>query len=172
MRVPERICKQLFALVWRHADRAPDFVICGSERPYLKRWYVVKSRFFRIYLHEFLRSDDDRALHDHPWVSCSILLHGEYLEHLCGGRVEKRSSGDVIFRWPTSRHRIELLGGGPTDCFSPAAPRPAWTLFLTGPKVREWGFWCAQGFVRWQDFVAPDNSGEVGPGCGDGESAE
>lgn len=27
------------------------------------------------------RSDDDRALHDHPWVNMSILLEGTYTEH-------------------------------------------------------------------------------------------
>lgn len=46
-----------------------------------------------------------------------------------------------------------------------------WTLFLTGPKVRTWGFWCPKGFVPWFDFVKPEASGEVGRGCGEDESS-
>lgn len=43
-----------------------DFTIGGHERPYLLRWFIIpRNRFFNIYLHKFLRSDDDRALLDH-----------------------------------------------------------------------------------------------------------
>jgi hypothetical protein len=42
--------------------RAPDQVIGGRERPYMLRWYLIpRNRFCNIYLHHFLRSDDDRA---------------------------------------------------------------------------------------------------------------
>ena len=50
-------------------NREPDFIIGGHEAPYLRRhWLIPRNRFFNIYVHEFLRSDDDRALHDHPWA--------------------------------------------------------------------------------------------------------
>jgi hypothetical protein len=49
-------------------SRPPDFVI-GGDSPYMLRWWIIpRNKFFNIYLHRFLRSDDDRALHDHPWV--------------------------------------------------------------------------------------------------------
>lgn len=58
-------------------DRAPDFVIGRTGDPYMERWWLIpRNRFFNIYLHRFWRSDDDRALHDHPWVNLSILLKG------------------------------------------------------------------------------------------------
>jgi hypothetical protein len=134
--------------------RPPDQIIGGKERPYLKRWWLIKrNRFFNIYLHHFLRSDDDRALHDHPWLNCSILLRGEYNEHLPGGVVKHRRRGQIIFRRAVASHRIELTHG------------PVWTLFLTGPKVRSWGFHCPQGWRHWRKFVAPDDPGAVGPGC-------
>ena len=31
-----------------------------------------------IYLHTIWCSDDDRALHDHPWPRCSIIVDGGY----------------------------------------------------------------------------------------------
>jgi hypothetical protein len=140
--------------------RPPDFVIGGSERPYLRRWFVIpRNPIFNIYLHEFLRSDDDRALHDHPWSNLSCLLRGEYLEHtIAAGGIENRAvlrAGDFRFRW-TGRlaHRIELLSG------------PCFTLFITGPRYREWGFHCAQrGWVHWKEFTAEHDSGDVGSGC-------
>ena len=63
------------------------FVIGEPEEPYLKRWFILpRNRWFNIYLHHFHRSDDDQALHDHPWASVSILLKGSYIEHMQGGR--------------------------------------------------------------------------------------
>lgn len=75
---------------WKRVEksRPPDFIIGGSNRPYMLRWWLIRrNRFFNIYLHKFLRSDDDRALHDHPWLNMSYLLDGEYIEHsiLAGG---------------------------------------------------------------------------------------
>lgn len=55
--------------VIRHAlRRAPDFLVGGKENPYMKRWWLIpRNKWFNIYLHQFMRDDDDRALHDHPW---------------------------------------------------------------------------------------------------------
>lgn len=145
--------------------REPDFVIGPKDDPYLRRWWIIpRNRFFNIYLNQILRSDDDRALHDHPWWNLSLILKGGYYEHtpcgLCGSptchetRVKHRVAGDVVFRGPKAAHRLVLT-------------KPAWTLFITGPRIREWGFWCPKGWVKWTDFVAKDDHGAVGPGCGD-----
>src|SRR3954466_1246173 len=100
------------ALIARVTRREPDFIIGGEDDPYIRRWWVIpRNRFFNIYLHQFLRSDDDRALHDHPWVNCSILLRGEYIEHLKDCSLV-RSAGDVVFRRSGAiAHRIELFQG-------------------------------------------------------------
>ena len=46
------------------ASRPPDRIIGGKDNPYLLRWHVVpRNPQQNIYLHHFLRSDDDRALH-------------------------------------------------------------------------------------------------------------
>ena len=61
--------------------RKPDFIIGPKDAPYLRRWWIIpRNRLFNIYLHQILRSDDDRALHDHPWINCSIILKGRYME--------------------------------------------------------------------------------------------
>lgn len=133
--------------------RPPDFIIGPESSPYLLRWWVIpRNRFFNIYLHIILRSDDDRALHDHPWVNASFILNGCYQELTPCGLFE-RKCGSLTLRFPTSAHRIII-----TD-------KPAMSLFVTGPKVREWGFHCPSGWVHWEKFVNTTDHGQIGPGC-------
>jgi hypothetical protein len=49
--------------------------------PYLTRWFIIRTRLIGIFLHRFHRSDEDRALHDHPWTFISIILWRGYWEH-------------------------------------------------------------------------------------------
>ena len=41
------------------------------------------------------------------------------------------------------------------------------TVFVFFRNVREWGFHCPRGWVPWQQFVASDNPGAIGTGCGE-----
>jgi len=105
--------------------RIPDLHLIN----YLKRWWLIpRNKWFNIYLHRFEGSDDDRALHDHPWWSVSFKLKGSITEHLPMGRQR-------VIRWmlpyvrnPWALHRIELTSD------------TCWTLFITGRRVRNWGF--------------------------------
>lgn len=155
--------------------RAPDMVIGGQERPYMFRWWFLpRNRWFNVYLHDFRRDDDDRALHDHPWPSLSILLNGSLVETYAA--VPERAAekawqitrilrqGAIVWRGPHFAHRLTL----PRD--EAGKERPAITLFVVGPRVRVWGFWCpksspAGGWRPWTKFVAPDDPGAIGPGC-------
>lgn len=147
-------------IIQRAASRPPDVIIGGASRPYLLRTFLIpRNRLFNAYVHLFLRSDDDRAHHDHPWPSLTIVLANELTEvTIAAGGIERRQilrAGDFRFRH-TGRiaHRIELHNG------------PAWTMFLTGPRYREWGFHCPrEGWIHWKRFTAEHDSGEVGKGC-------
>lgn len=133
--------------------RPPDFVIGGEDRPYMRRWHLIKTRWLGVYLHQILRSDDDRALHDHRSDNVSVLLRGYYFEVTPEGS-ELRAAGDVVFRRAEALHRLELVNGA-----------PAWTLWIKGPERRNWGFMCGKRWVPWQQFVAADDKGRVGRGC-------
>ena len=160
MRLHQRIRRALLERAARvMARRAPDFIIGDN---YLRRWWIIpRNRWVNVYLHEFRADDDDRALHDHPWASCSILLSGWYFEHVpadprdpAGPTIDRlRIAGDITARRPSAPHRIKL------------GARPTITLFLTGPRVREWGFWCPKGWRPWQQFVARGDKGQIGRGC-------
>jgi hypothetical protein len=135
------------------ASRPPDFVI-GDD--YLRRWWVMpRNDYCNVYLHDIRRSDDDRAFHDHPWANTSFLVVGGYIEHTPEGRFV-RSAGEVVSREASALHRLEVIPG-----------QRAVSLFMTGPKVREWGFACGHGWVHWKDFTSENNSGQIGRGCGE-----
>lgn len=167
------------ALIRQVTCRMPDVVIGGAEHPYLLRWWIIpRNRFFNVYLHEFRRADDDRALHDHPWFTLSLLLRGCYVEHTirAGGihRRRRRSAGAIVLRSPWHAHRIELVrrwlpvveqDGLAHHRF--AGELPCWTLFVTGPVLREWGFHCPlRGWVHWRTFTDPETAGTtIGKGC-------
>lgn len=150
------------ALILYARRRKPDFVIGGEDAPYLERVYLVpKNRYLNVYLHHFRRSDDDRARHDHPWPWCSIILRNGYDEVTSDNwdvvqRVSRYIAGSVRFH-ASGRfaHRLVLIGD-----------RACWSLFVTGPKTREWGFWCKKGWVHWKVFTDPKTLGAtVGRGC-------
>lgn len=133
---------------WLRLSLAPDFIIGGKDDPYMLRWWVIpRNKWFNVYLHKILRDDDDRALHDHPSDNCSVILRGRYLE-VCQAARYIRTAGTITRRkaeWP---HRLELIDG-----------QPCWTLFITGPRRREWGFHTANGWVHWKDFTDPNDRG-------------
>lgn len=152
-----RLVRRLLAI---GQSRPPDFIIGPPDDDYLRRWFIIpRNPIFNIYLHQFIRSDDDRALHDHPWWNMSLLLDNEYVEHTMphgGVNVRKRYiAGDLKFRTATYAHRVEITNG------------PCWTLFITGPRLRNWGFHCPTRWVPWQEFTKPNNPGEIGRGCGE-----
>lgn len=189
----ERIAEALFQwLLFAIAGQRPPNLVVGEDNPdgaYLLRWYVtpwrgwfadadmakrswwtraahaIVKRLPNLYLHKFLRDDDDRALHDHPSWAVSFILRRGYIEHTIadGGIHHRREYGPGSLRFMRTRHthRIELH----TDTKTGTA-EPCWTLFLFGPRCRDWGFHCPErGWVPWQKFTAEGKPGEVGKGC-------
>lgn len=133
--------------------RPPDFIIGDNQ---LRRWWIVpRNRQCNVYLHETLHSDEDRALHDHPWDNGSFLIEGSYIEVTPDGEF-LRSAGDIVTRAATDAHRLVIPEGG-----------RAVSIFTTGPIIRDWGFHCPQGWRHWKEFVANPGSTQstVGRGC-------
>lgn len=155
------MCRKV-ALRWAEkliATRQPDVVIGDG---YLRRWHILpRNRLMNLYLHEFVGSDDDRALHDHPWPSLSWVLLGVYWEHLPNKAIRLREAGNLIPRSAKTPHRIELASLRYSD------KGRAVTLFMTGPKVREWGFHCPKGWVHWEEFCYEEEGVSKSRGCGE-----
>jgi hypothetical protein len=163
-------------LLHRLAERLPPpRQITDREtgtRVYLTRWYVFGGARdnddgdtgeplirlpFNIFLHRFERSDDDGALHSHPWSwGVSIILAGGYSEERRIGDTVERVTfgpGSINVIRHEDFHRVDLL------------EEDAWSLFIAGPKLGTWFFWDRETKMRahWRAFVdelrgAPDSS--------------
>lgn len=145
-------------------------VIETEGNPYLVRWTIFSCSWFGIFIHKILRSDDDRDLHDHPWDFWSLILWGHYREYvpadwppafvkdemivkskLCG-------PGSLVRHKARDAHRLELMPELTLDLVGPAYVRtgkfiPVWTLFIHGPRKREWGFYTPQGWIHWKLYT-------------------
>lgn len=132
--------------------------------PYMLRWWRIKrNAFFNVYYHIVRRSDDDRALHDHPWWNFSIVLVGGYYEHMIQpGGVNVKTfypAGSVRFRRSgTFAHRLELEQWGEDAMIGLRGREKAvHTIFITGPVLRRWGFHHPDRWVdayEFDDFLA------------------
>ena len=124
-------------LAWIKPNRPPDNTI-----GFLERWFLVpRTPLLEVFLNHFIGSDKVEALHDHPSFTLSLVLKGGYIEHLKGGVTRERGAGDVLWRSPWMLHRIEMKPGG-----------ESWSIFITGPRLREWGFMTAKGWVSHKEF--------------------
>lgn len=173
-----RICYWL-SMVLIANRRPPDQIIYRDNGEYLRRWWVLggkadgekhgpdsapRERTARRpfgwcwYLHQFVQSDDDRAMHDHPWRWWSFLLRDNYYEFTpykynddgtpnpSGTNIKFYRAGDFRSGQATDIHRIELLRNARRQEI------PVWTWFFMGPWERAWGFWCPKGWKYWREF--------------------
>lgn len=146
-------------------SRPPDFVVGDRQ---LERWWLIpRNRIFNIYLHRFNGSDEDRALHDHMYYNLSWILgpsgYWEKLftappksgEPLPSTRMRWLRAESLTLRRPSLAHQVILTSSD-----------PVYTIFVTGPRVRQWGFWCPGiGWRHWREFVSDRDAGQVGKGC-------
>ncbi len=137
---------------WIVPNRRPSVGTgCGpvkfTKRPLA---WILQKFDIAIRAHRILKSDLDRAYHDHPWHFLSIIVEGGYTEvtpiidasglYIGDKRTEYRT-GDILFRKDKQLHRLELAA-------------PVWTLFITGPWRQHWGFFpnIETHKVYWRDY--------------------
>lgn len=118
-------------------------------------------------VHHWSCSDDQRALHDHAWTFVTLCVKGGYTDRsgrkdlvcsICGAQPtwnhlcpehgwvdldeidvtvdDHLSAGSLRVRQAEHRHTVIVDDGG------------AWTVLLTGPEKREWGFWVKGRFRK------------------------
>lgn len=121
---------KLFQIRWREA-------LGRAECPYMYRWVLI---FFgySIRIHHWIRSDDKRFLHDHPWNFLTIVLKGSYtdvsesLDLFCEPQEHMRETltpGMIKYRRAEHKHYVDVPKSG------------CWTLLFTSRPKRKWGFW-------------------------------
>lgn len=150
-----------FSAPWMNDDFVQDLIDRAQKTPYkhlegyMNRWWVnppTEKGQTTARIHQILRSDDDRHLHDHPWDYTSVILRGNYIEEAAiadptvdyYGRLRTKKlykAGDVLQRDAKSAHRLVLPDG------------PVWTLFICGPYRQGWGFCTPNGKVPWRTYL-------------------
>lgn len=144
------------------ADRSDVELISGHGDPdsvYLVRYHLMNNRFFKLYLHYFLRSDLDDP-HDHPWGFWTLMLRGAYTEELYDWRTRKFTTlrripgkNSLVSRNADAIHRV-IVDRTLTQDQKDQAPM---TLFFATKKTKEWGFIKnykkGPKWVHWKEYV-------------------
>lgn len=159
--------QKLFASLIGDLERTPDLIISDDHgEPYLYRWHVIpRNSTCNVYAHIQVASDPARPLHDHPWDNTSVILSGGYFERMTmypndpewakRALMHKRVRGDLVSRKATFAHRLLL----------PENIRYTMTLFTSGPKIQEWGFWVDGKKLPWQEVTRQEGNASlwIGP---------
>lgn len=129
----------------KHVLGRSDVVFDGAL--YMNRWRVIHTPWFGVRVHKIVRSDGERALHDHPFSFVSLILRGGYVEQTPDGKRRVFKAGDLNFKSADALHRLDLfrkglvLGfNGPNTIEDAVQEIPAWTIVVRGPVIRRWGF--------------------------------
>ena len=96
---------------------------------------------FNVYLHQILLSDE-RVYHDHRYASLSFVLKGQMIESIHRDRNRLVKPWRTYYRNSTMLHFLTLFG-----------EKPVWTLFVTGPELKEWGFMVDRGWISNEEYL-------------------
>lgn len=94
-----------------------------------------------IRVHQILRKDNAKHLHDHPWEARTIILQGGYTEETEDGTYLRKRGDTRAIRF-AEYHHIQAVHG------------PTFTLFITWAYKGTWGFKVAGHKVPWRDYFA------------------
>ena len=112
---------------------------------HFKRWRIIETKWFSIYVHAIYKADEDKHKHDHPWNYTSIVLKGRLQEKVKGNWITEGGinyfPGDVVWKRKAEEfHQISEVGGPRMTIGRKDYAPPTITLFLTGRRRREWGY--------------------------------
>ena len=95
---------------------------------HFRRWQIIKTPWFSIYIHGIYAADEDKHLHNHPWDYISMVLSGSYIEKT-NKNINFLSLGTITKRNGNDYHKIYKL-----------LSKSVYTLFIVGPVKRHWGY--------------------------------
>lgn len=109
---------------------------------YLKRWRIIQTPMFGLYLHRIERGDYDDAMHNHPWILSRKTSFWSFV--LRGGYTERFAETDDGLTWPvaTNVHVAPVLRAFPNGAVHQITHVLAntWTFVVVGRRVSSWEF--------------------------------
>jgi hypothetical protein len=137
----------------------------------MKRW-LAPERNHHAYLHRMVMSDSDSDPHDHMWEFWTRVLWRSYDDHedrLLAAAVDSDGWPVGLVRGEPSVDRLRLMSGRHrpahhTHWVRLRDGKPAWTLVVRGPVVRDWGFRLGDGsWVPWREYLRFDGPDPYDP---------
>lgn len=123
----------------------PEEINGGNRCPtYLFRWFLLRTRWFKAYIHHFVADDWSLDHHDHPKRFISIGLWGWYREErpTPEGIVWEEFHAPWFRTFPAEHiHCLKVPSG---NC---------WTLIFVLRGTRPWGFWHEGRFIPFKAYV-------------------
>lgn len=124
-------------------DRLSDMELVG----YLKRWSLAErdaeGKAGRYYLHNIV-GPDKPFFHDHPWDFRVLVLSGGYIE------MQLDEDGFEIEKAHLAGETREIRAERPH--FIKEVFPQTWTLVVTSPVKRDWGFWHDETWIHHREF--------------------
>jgi hypothetical protein len=123
---------------------------------HFRRYRLLQTPWFAVYIHQLCRSDMDSDMHDHPWNFASVILEGAYHEasayppHFDVTHHRDCYSGDVVEHKAEDVHKIRLLSD------------EVWTMVFTWGRRRYWGYQTRHGWIGHKEYRALKNEGKLG----------
>lgn len=107
---------------------------------HFRRWQLLKTRWFSIYIHGIYATDQDKHLHNHPWDYKSIVLKGSYIEETNSG-TNTLQFGTITSRNGKDYHKIKTL-----------LTKSVYTLFIVSPVKRVWGYQVDGSWMNHEEY--------------------
>jgi len=116
---------------------------------HFRRWELLKTKWFSIWIHGIYESDQDLHLHNHPWDFKSIVLKGSYIELTERG-----------FVWQTPLKLNSRNGENFHKIYKLLTP-VVYTLFFVTPTKREWSYEVNGEFITHEKYRELKKQGEL-----------
>jgi hypothetical protein len=120
-----------------------------SGKLHFRRWEILKTPWFSIWIHGIYAPDEDKHLHNHPWDFKSIVLKGNYIEETENGYIIQHP-GKYNSRNGEDFHKIKQL-----------ISESVYTLFISTPVKRDWGYKVDGAFIKHDEYRKLKNESKL-----------
>jgi hypothetical protein len=120
---------------------------------HFRRYQLLKTPWFKVYLHHILQSDQDKHMHDHPFNFTSFILRGGYREDWAASPywsdIKERyvTAGSLVRHDHTDAHKLTLT-----------TPQ-VWSLVFVSGETWDWGYQTERGWMQHETYRAHKNAG-------------
>lgn len=114
---------------------------------HFRRWRLLSTPWFSIFIHQIFKGDEDRHCHDHPWSFVTCILKGGYVEYNENSSQWDIENGNGKYCLPSLTTGIRFVKSTKLHTIRLIRNRPTTTLVLAGPRNREWGYGINGGWL-------------------------